>query len=96
MTAEHSRLAESPTASGPWRLWGAYTAHAETIDQRLINLFRPAPDGRQPSDGPHVNGPLWTGHPTFSEYFNGDTGEGPGASQQTGWTDLVAHLLCRP
>jgi hypothetical protein len=73
-----------------------YMAHAELIDQRLIDLFRPGPSGRRPSDGPHVEGPLWTVHPTFSEYFNGDTGEGLGASHQTGWTALVAHLLCRP
>ena len=53
------------------------------------------PDGRRPSDGPHVVGPLWTAHPTFSEYFHGDTGEGLGASHQTGWTALVAYLLCR-
>ncbi len=74
----------------------SYRQHAEAIDQRLIALFRPGPDGRRPSDGRHVNGPLWTMHPTFSEYFDGDTGEGLGASHQTGWTALVAHLLCRP
>ena len=31
----------------------------------------------------------------FHEYFHGDTGAGIGASHQTGWTGLVAHLLCR-
>jgi len=36
---------------------------------------------------------LWAEHPTFSEYFDGDTGEGLGATHQTGWTALVAHLL---
>ena len=39
---------------------------------------------------------MWRDHVTFSEYFDGDTGEGLGASHQTGWTALVAHLLCRP
>jgi hypothetical protein len=29
----------------------------------------------------------------FHEYFNGETGEGLGASQQTGWTALVASLI---
>jgi hypothetical protein len=29
----------------------------------------------------------------FHEYFNGDTGEGLGASHQTGWTALVAKLI---
>jgi hypothetical protein len=30
---------------------------------------------------------------TFNEYFNGDTGQGLGASHQTGWTGLIAKLL---
>ncbi|WP_163711756.1 MGH1-like glycoside hydrolase domain-containing protein [Mangrovibacterium lignilyticum] len=29
----------------------------------------------------------------FFEYFNGDTGEGLGASHQTGWTSLIANLI---
>lgn len=29
----------------------------------------------------------------FFEYFNGDTGEGLGASHQTGWTALIANLI---
>ncbi len=29
----------------------------------------------------------------FHEYFHGDTGEGLGATHQTGWTGLVALLL---
>ncbi|GAB4076426.1 hypothetical protein GCM10028781_11900 [Nostocoides australiense] len=52
------------------------------------------PDGRRPSDIP--TDPLWQAHPTFSEYFHGDTGAGLGASHQTGWTALVAHLICKP
>ena len=31
----------------------------------------------------------------FHEYFHGDTGQGLGASHQTGWTGLVADLICR-
>jgi hypothetical protein len=31
----------------------------------------------------------------FHEYFHGDTGKGLGASQQTGWTGLIAELLNR-
>lgn len=66
------------------------------LEQRLIDLFRLAPDGRRPSDPVHVpSGPLWgQAHPTFSEYFHGDTGAGLGASHQTGWTAMVAHLVC--
>ncbi|MDB4333659.1 hypothetical protein N9986_04225, partial [Akkermansiaceae bacterium] len=29
----------------------------------------------------------------FHEYFHGETGEGLGASHQTGWTALVARLV---
>lgn len=29
----------------------------------------------------------------FFEYFHGDTGQGLGASHQTGWTALVAELI---
>ncbi len=52
--------------------------------------------GRRPADGERIEAsddPLWSEHPTFSEYFDGDTGEGLGATHQTGWTALVAHLL---
>jgi hypothetical protein len=65
----------------------------------MINLFRPDAAGRRASNGERIESrpdPLWSEHPTFSEYFHGDTGEGLGASHQTGWTALVAHLLCRP
>ena len=34
-------------------------------------------------------------HIPFFEYFHGDNGRGVGASHQTGWTGLIANLLCR-
>jgi hypothetical protein len=37
--------------------------------------------------------PHWRDLPLFFEYFHGDTGEGLGASHQTGWTALVASLI---
>ncbi|HET7173150.1 MAG TPA: hypothetical protein VFI30_02590 [Nocardioidaceae bacterium] len=68
---------------------------AVALRERLVALFRPGADGRRPGDPrDHGAGPLWTAHPTFSEYFHGDTGAGLGASHQTGWTALVAHLIC--
>ncbi|SDB92556.1 hypothetical protein GA0111570_10938 [Raineyella antarctica] len=70
---------------------------ANRIEQRLLDLFRPAPDGRRPGEQrDHPGGPLWDAHPTFSEYFHGDDGTGLGASHQTGWTGMVAHLICTP
>ena len=82
-----------PTGSGAVR---DLAAVADAIDDRLIGLFRIGADGRRPSDPRHVpTGPLWQAHPTFSEYFHGDEGRGLGASHQTGWTAVVAHLICR-
>ncbi len=68
---------------------------ADLIDNSLTALFRPV-DGKRPADGKRIessDSPLWRDHPTFSEFFDGDTGEGLGATHQTGWTALVAHLL---
>jgi hypothetical protein len=74
-------------------------AAADEIEQRLVTLFRRGPDGRRPCDGARIEASAdlrWREHLTFSEYFDGDTGEGLGASHQTGWTALVAYVLCRP
>jgi hypothetical protein len=86
---------EVPTGSGNCL---TLTEAADLLDARLIDLFRVGPDGRRPSDGERIeasDSPLWRDQPTFSEYFHGDTGEGLGATHQTGWTALVAHLICR-
>ena len=84
---------EMPTGSGH-RMTLKEIALA--LEQRLIDGFRVKDDGRRPGDPIHVPaGPLWgQEHPTFSEYFHGDTGAGLGASHQTGWTAIVAHLIC--
>ncbi len=90
--AGHGVRVELPTGSG--RSVGL-TEVADELEERLVGLFRPGPDGRRPGDPrDHGNGPLWSAHPVFSEYFHGDTGAGLGASHQTGWTALVAHLVC--
>ena len=89
-------LIEVPTGSGQ-KL--TFAQAADALDQRLVDLFRVGPDGRRPCDGDRIeasDSPLWRAHLTFSEYFHGDTGEGLGATHQTGWTALVAHILCRP
>ena len=64
------------------------------LEDRLINLFRIGPDGRPGNQREYPTGPLWDEHVTFSEYFHGDSGIGLGAAHQTGWTALVAHLIC--
>ena len=85
---------EVPTGSGNQL---TLAEAADALDDRLVDLFRPGPDGRRPADGARIearDSPLWRDHVTFSEYFHGDTGEGLGATHQTGWTALVAHILC--
>ncbi len=69
---------------------------AEDIGRRLVTLYLPAPDGRRPAQGPDAR---WRDHPAFRnrllffEYFHGETGQGLGASHQTGWTALIANLI---
>jgi hypothetical protein len=61
----------------------------------LSHLFLKDDTGRRP-----VNGGIecfhaelhWRDLVLFYEYFHGDTGQGLGASHQTGWTGLVARL----
>jgi len=84
---------EYPTGSGnKLDLWEVATA----LSQRLSALFLRGADGRRPSFGPNSrfhDDPHFRDHLLFFEYFHGDTGEGLGASHQTGWTALIAKLL---
>jgi len=65
------------------------------LTNRLINLFVQKEDGKRPSHGENdkYTQDHWKDLILFYEYFHGDTGEGLGASHQTGWTSLVAHLI---
>ncbi len=72
---------------------------AEDLRRRLVSLFLRGPDGRRPCHGwvPRLqDDPRWRDNVVFNEYFHGDNGAGLGASHQTGWTGLVADLICRP
>ncbi len=85
---------EFPTGSG--QELGLYEI-ANAIEQRLLDLFRPGVDGRRPgAQRDQPSGELWDEHPVFSEYFDADVGTGLGASHQTGWTAMVAHMVCTP
>ncbi|HEX2858300.1 MAG TPA: hypothetical protein VHO26_12625 [Propionibacteriaceae bacterium] len=86
---------EFPTGSGE-RL--TLTEIADRLRQRLLSLFRPdAATGRRPGEQRDMgSGPLWDANPSFSEYFHAETGTGLGASHQTGWTAMIAHLICDP
>jgi hypothetical protein len=84
---------ECPTGSGTWM---NLEQVADELRRRLIALFIRNGDGTRPVDGdrPHFrDDPHWRDLITFNEYFHGDTGVGLGASHQTGWTGLVAHLI---
>lgn len=82
-----------PTGSGEQHDLGEITAD---LMDRMVRLFRPGASGRRPGTPRwYPSGPLWDTHPTFSEYFHGDDGSGLGATHQTGWTALVAYLICR-
>jgi hypothetical protein len=69
---------------------------AEAMANRMIRIFTRGEDGRRPvyagirkfQEDPH-----WRDLILFHEYFDGETGEGLGASHQTGWTGLVASLI---
>jgi hypothetical protein len=74
---------------------------ASDLANRMINLFLPDADGYRPVNGQRgtrkaelfAHDPHWKDLVLFYEYFNGDTGEGLGASHQTGWTGLIANLV---
>jgi mannosylglycerate hydrolase MGH1-like protein len=71
---------------------------ADDLAARLAGIFLRDAEGRRPVFG---GSDLFDRHADladaipFHEYFHGDTGQGLGASHQTGWTGLVADLLVR-
>jgi hypothetical protein len=84
---------ELPTGSGVQAHLGAV---ADELERRLLRLFLRDADGRRPVWGANETfqrDPAWRDNILFYEYFNGDTGEGLGASHQTGWTALVGALI---
>ncbi len=84
---------EFPTHSGSMATLGEI---ADELSTRLVALFLPDAAGRRPFHGGRErlqDDPAWCDLLLFHEYFHGDTGEGLGASHQTGWTGLVATLI---
>jgi hypothetical protein len=70
---------------------------ADELRSRLASIFLPGPDGRRPfhADDPRFAAdPHWKSLLLFHEYFHGESGKGLGASHQTGWTALIAPLIC--
>ena len=84
---------ELPTGSG--RKANLFQVAAE-LERRLLSLFLLDANGRRPAHGPNPrfhNDPAWRDSLLFYEYFHGETGEGLGASHQTGWTALAGALI---
>jgi hypothetical protein len=84
---------ELPTGSGVQANLGQV---AEELERRLLRLFLLDADGRRPMYGASTRfqqDAAWRDSLLCYEYFNGDTGEGLGASHQTGWTALVGALV---
>lgn len=84
---------EFPTGSGQMA-----TLREVAIDlcDRLIALFIPDEQGHRPCFGDakrYGDTEHWQDLILFHEYFHGETGEGLGASHQTGWTALVVRLV---
>ncbi len=71
---------------------------AEEIARRMIRIFERDASGRRPVfDGHDIfqSDPHFRDKLLFYEYFHAETGEGLGASHQTGWTGLVGDLILR-
>jgi hypothetical protein len=69
---------------------------ADDLERRLLRLFLLDETGRRPIWGSCAlfrADPAWRDELLFHEYFHGETGEGLGASHQTGWTALIAALV---
>jgi hypothetical protein len=84
---------ECPTGSGTFL---TIQGVADELSRRLASLFLRDGSGRRATFGNQEK--LQTDrhfrdYLLFHEYFHGDSGEGLGASHQTGWTGLIAKLL---
>ncbi len=70
---------------------------AGKLAKRLGHIYmRDAETGRRPVLGDNdmvQTDPHWKDLILFHEYYHGDTGRGCGASHQTGWSGLIAHII---
>jgi hypothetical protein len=84
---------EFPTGSGEQ---ATLREVAINLCDRLVSLFLADDEGRRPcfgDDERYQKVESWQELMLFREYFHGETGEGLGASHQTGWTALVVRLV---
>ncbi len=84
---------ECPTGSG---LMMTLLEVASELGERLCRVFLPDRAGRRPAHGRNhrfADDPHWRNLLLFPEYFHGDSGDGVGASHQTGWTGCIAQII---
>jgi hypothetical protein len=86
---------EAPSGSGHEL---ALDQVADLVSERLISIFQKDANGYRPCFGGGIakrydDDPSWQNLILFHEYFHAETGEGLGASHQTGWTSLVVRLM---
>jgi hypothetical protein len=88
-----SLTVEFPTGSGR-RI--TLKEAAQELSRRLVKIFVPDATGARPYHGARhaaAGDKRRDEMVLFHEYFHAETGEGLGASHQTGWTALVARLI---
>jgi len=69
---------------------------AKELARRLSSIFLRDASGRRPVYGgakKFQEDPHRKDYILFYEYFHGDNGAGLGASDQTGWTGIIARVL---
>lgn len=69
---------------------------ANDLSKRLYSIFSKDENGNRPFNGQNDllnHNEFFKDYIMFYEYFNGDTGQGIGASHQTGWTATIAKLI---
>lgn len=91
-----SMKVECPVGSGKLMTLGEV---ANEIQRRLLRLFVSDEEGIRPSqqdtDRRFESDPSFRGLSLFHEYFHAETGQGLGASHQTGWTSLISRIIDR-
>ena len=84
---------EHPTGSGRT---ATLDVIAHDLAERLAGIFLPDARGRRPCHGAEVRyaaDPHFKDLVLFHEYFHGESGQGLGASHQTGWSALGAACV---
>ncbi len=84
---------ECPTGSGKMV---TIADASDEIATRLTKIFLKDENGQRPVFGTEKlfqDNEHFKNYIPFHEYFHGDTGQGIGASHQTGWTGLIAKLF---